>query len=79
MARTYQKINKEICNIPNLMDVKIDTTLPVSERIAKYVKKVRNPYLCRVDDVVVEIKFTNKAVPLQSRINNLVDSAMKNQ
>ena len=51
------------CNPDSLVDlreVKIDTTKSVRERIDSFMNQVRNPYLFKVDDVVIKVKFSNE-------------------
>ena len=44
----------------DLREVKIDTTKSVRERIDSFMNQVRNPYLFKVDDVIVKVKFGNE-------------------
>ena len=51
------------CNPDSLIDlrnVKIDTAKPVEERIDSFMKQVHNPYLFKVDDVIVKVNFGNE-------------------
>ena len=41
----------------DLQDVHIDTALPVSKRLERFVQQVGNPYLFKVDDVVIKASF----------------------
>ena len=48
------------CNpdaLVDLRDVAIDTTLPVSDRIHSFLHQIKNPYLFKVDDTVVKVKY----------------------
>ena len=65
--------NHTINGIYNIIDVHIDTELPIATRIEQYVKEVGNPYLCCVGDTVVEIVFYDKNTQIQDRINNLIE------
>lgn len=42
----------------DLKDVMIDTSLPVKERIADYVRQIKNPYCFICNGVVVKISFS---------------------
>lgn len=49
------------CNPKELVDlqnVTIDTTLPVSQRINQFLNQVHNPYLFKVDGVVVKVNYS---------------------
>ncbi len=44
-------------DLVDLKDVTIDTSLPVAQRIDRFLDQVRNPYLFQVDGLVVKVKF----------------------
>ena len=49
------------CNPKELVDlqnVTIDTNLPVSQRFEQLLSQVHNPYLFKVDDVVVKVNYS---------------------
>lgn len=77
MSRTAAINYNELNGICDISGIKVDTTLPNDERIRRYIGEVGNPYLCRVGDTIVEIKFSNSDTPIQDRINSLVDSSMR--
>ena len=41
----------------DLQDVHIDTTQPVRDRLERFVAQVGNPYLFKVDDMVIKASF----------------------
>ena len=41
----------------DLREVKIDTSLPVHKRMEQFLRQVGNPYLFRVDGIVVKASF----------------------
>ena len=41
----------------DLRDVRIDPSLPVRERMASYLDQVGNPYLFRVDGLVIQATY----------------------
>ena len=45
----------------DLQDVHIDTDLPVRKRLEGFVQQVGNPYLFKVDDVIVKASFLPQA------------------
>ena len=58
--KQYRNTDIMSCD-PNLLvdlqDVHIDTALPVSKRLERFVQQVGNPYLFKVDDVVIKASF----------------------
>ena len=57
-----QQRNSDIMSCdPNLLvdlrEVEIDTSLPVHKRMEQFLRQVGNPYLFRVDGIVVKASF----------------------
>ena len=44
--------------LADLCDVQIDTALPVRERMVSYLQQVGNPYLFKVDGLIVRVVFS---------------------
>lgn len=44
----------------DIADVKIDSSLPVNERISDYLRQIKNPYCFKSNGVIVKIGFTGK-------------------
>lgn len=38
-------------------DIHIDTNLPIPERMAEYVRQIKNPYFMKVGKVIVKMNF----------------------
>ena len=47
--------------LADLRDVQIDTSLPVRERMVSYLGQVGNPYLFKVDGIVVKVSYLPQA------------------
>ena len=45
----------------DLRDVEIDTSLPVQKRMERFLRQVGNPYLFRVDGIVVKASYLPQA------------------
>lgn len=60
-------------DLVDLQNVTIDTSLPVSQRIIQFLHQVRNPYLFKVDGVVVKVHFGGDK-PLASTLAGLLIS-----
>lgn len=52
-------INRD--ELVDIADVKINTDLPVEERIMDYIKQIKNPYCYLCNGVVVRISFAGKS------------------
>lgn len=76
MSRASAIRYNEFDHISDIAGIKVDTTLPTMERVMRYIQEVGNPYVCRVGDTVVEIKFSDKTATIQDRINHLVDRSV---
>ena len=74
--KAMKEVNvKEIdkSQLVDLKKVEIDRTLPVPERIEKFVRQIRNPYLFKVDNVVVKLKFTEGEPSCQEALYGMID------
>ena len=56
--RNNQYINRD--ELVDIADVKINTGLPVEERIKDYIRQIKNPYCYLCNGVVVRISFAGK-------------------
>ena len=52
----------------DINDVVIRTDLPREERIADFIKQIKNPYLFRCGELVVKVEFTGGEMTLADRI-----------
>ena len=48
----------DIDNFVDLKNLAIDKTKPIEERLKQFITDVKNPYMVRVDDTLVQIEFT---------------------
>ena len=74
--KAMKEVNvKEIdkSQLVDLKKVEIDRTLPVPERIEKFVRQIRNPYLVKVDNVVVKLMFTEGGPSCQEALYGMID------
>lgn len=53
--------NRRNRKLDDLGNIKIDTNLPIEERIERFFKEVNDPYLIKVGNVVVEMEFSEKS------------------
>lgn len=52
----------------DINDVEIQTELPREERIADFIRQIKNPYLFKCGDVVVKIEFSDSVTTLTERM-----------
>lgn len=52
----------------DINDVKIQTELPREERIADFIRQIKNPYLFKCGNVVVKIEFSDSVTTLTERM-----------
>lgn len=64
----------DIDSLVDIRDVKIDTSLPVSERIKSYIEQVKNPYYFRVGDVVVHVSYAENGPSLQELLEGYLQT-----
>ena len=64
----------DIDSLVDIRDVKIDTSLPVPERIKSYIEQVKNPYYFRVGDVAVHISYTENGPSLQELLESYIET-----
>ena len=55
-----REVEISACNPESLVDLKdlsIDANKPFIDRVESYLSQVKNPYLFKVDDVIVKIQY----------------------
>ena len=57
----------------DLKDIKIDENKPITERMRDYLDQIKDPYLFRVGDIVVRVKFAGEE-SLQTKIEEMMRS-----
>ena len=68
-----KNIDVRTVNPETLVDVTkivIDESLSKEERVAEYLRQVRNPYCFRVDDLGVKLEFLDSAPSLQDVLSD---------
>lgn len=67
-----QTVDKSV--MKDIRDVKIDTSLPIPERVAAFVEQVKNPYVFKVGDVAVKVNFKEDGPTLQECFEEMLRS-----
>ncbi len=60
----------DIESLVDIKDVTIDPELPLEQRIAEYIRKIKNPYCYRDGDVIVKISFADNNISLEERLED---------
>ncbi|WMI82309.1 DUF6870 family protein [Anaerotignum sp. MB30-C6] len=55
-------------DLVDIRDVVIHTDLPKEERIADFIKQIKNPYLFKCGNMVVECEFSQTEATLSDRL-----------
>lgn len=61
-----RKVDKN--KLLDVSEIKIDTSLPVNERIENFVKQVGNPYCYKDGGLVIGIAYEDTDITLQDRL-----------
>ena len=66
------------CNIDDLVDirdVKVDKTKSQTEKLFDFIEKIKNPYLFKVGDTVVKVRFSeNNTQSFQQKMENIISA-----
>lgn len=62
----------EISSLTDISKVRIDRGQPIEKRRHHYLEKVGNPYLVRVGNIKVKVRFIDNGVSLEDAFENLL-------
>lgn len=51
-------------SLVDIRDVKLDSSMEQADRVRSFIQQVKNPYLFKVGDVVVNVAYTNGGATL---------------
>ena len=71
MENEQQKTDPFTINLDDLIDindVEINTELPKDERIADFIRQIKNPYLFRCGNTIVKVEFSKTEATFTDRI-----------
>ena len=66
-----RSINPDEVNRNDLVDIQdivVESQLPKEERIADFIQKIKNPYLCKCGNMVVQSVFEDTDITLIERL-----------
>lgn len=70
LAMDFDDVRPE--DMPDLKKMRIDRSLPQDRRKSQYLKKVGNPYLVKVGNMLVKVRFANNGVTMEQAFENLL-------
>ena len=62
----------ELGSLTDISKVRIDKEQPAEKRRQQYIDKARNPYLVRVGNVKVKVRFANNGISMEDAFENLL-------
>ena len=62
----------DVNELKDIRKVRIDRSQTKEKRIAQYLKQVRNPYMVRVGNVKLKIRFANNGVSFEYAFEDLL-------
>ncbi len=69
-------LNAYSCDdLVDITNIKIDRTKSVTKRVTDFMSDVKNPYLFKVEDTPVEVRFSKDAPELQAKITSLIKAS----
>ena len=61
-----------IKDMKDICDVRIDRNLPREKRIKQYLRQIENPYLVRVGNIKVKIRFANEGTSIEDAFEQML-------
>lgn len=58
----------------DIKDLNIDTSLPKEERMAEYVRQIRNPFCFKVGKVTVGVSYSGDGVSFEQRMEHYIQT-----
>lgn len=55
-------------NLVDIQDIVVESQLPKEERIANFIQNIKNPYLCKCGNMVVQSVFEETDITLIERL-----------
>ena len=62
----------DIKDMPDMAQIKINKSLSQEERQKQYLDKVGNPYLIRIGNMKIKVRFANNGISMEQAFENLL-------
>lgn len=59
-------------DMPDLAKLQIDSLLPQEQRQLQYLNKVKNPYMVRIGNMKIKVRFANNGISMDEAFKNLL-------
>lgn len=69
--RTISICDSAKSTLTDITGISVDPSLPVEQRLERFVQETGNPYLFRVGETVVKIQYGDSQISLQERLRRL--------
>lgn len=73
LEQDFSDVN--IDEMTDLLTVKADKNKSLNERRESYLNKVENPYLVRIGNMKIKVRFANNGISLEQAFENMLLSA----
>ncbi len=64
--------NVELGSLTDISKLRIDKGQPLEKRRQQYLKKVGNPYLVRVGNMKVKVRFADNGISMEEAFENML-------
>ena len=54
----------------DIRNIEIDESKCVEEKICDFIEQIKNPYIFKVDDIIVKVNFNNDGPTFQEKFQN---------
>lgn len=61
-------------SLVDIRDVKIDSSMPIEDRMRSYVTQIKNPYMFKVGTTVVRVSYANTQATINDNFASLLAS-----
>ena len=76
---TYTPPQIDINDLVDIQNIKIDETLPVSEKKKEYQRQIKNPECFRFNDTIVRISYAKSGPPMKDLLQQYLLSGQHTQ
>lgn len=62
----------DIDTLADLRDIEIDTKAPVERKLASFVRQTGNPYVSRIGDYVVKVRYQKEGATIDDKMEEYI-------
>lgn len=64
--------NDLLASLVDIRDVRIDSSLPIEEKVKSYVEQIKNPYMFKVGNTVVRVSYADTGRTMNDNFVNMI-------